>query len=64
MNGQMMNYKKYLESLKHTPEPQEPLKIQIDYKGLVAYAKEKNILPGELSEQEKAQFIIKKTMAI
>ena len=39
MNGQMMNYKRYYESLKNTPEPDEVLKpIAIDYKGLISYA--------------------------
>ena len=40
MNGQMMNYKKYYESLKNTPEPGDAVNLMaIDYKGLVAYAK-------------------------
>lgn len=64
MNGQMMNYKRYLESLKNTPEPTNPIKLQIDYKSLVAYAKQKNMLPGDLSDEEKSQFIIKQAIAL
>ena len=54
-----MDYEKYLESLSNTPEPQNPKKLQIDYQGLIAYAKEKNTPLDELSEEEKARFIIR-----
>ena len=64
MNGQMMNYKRYYESLNNTPEPQNVPKLQIDYKALVKYAKEKNVLPGDLSNEEKAMFIVRKAAAI
>ncbi len=59
MNGQMMNYKKYYDSLKNTPEPEDAVNlIAIDYKGLVAYAKSKGVEPCDLSDDEKNRFII------
>ena len=59
MNGQMMNYDKYMASLANTPEHDAVVKpYAIDYKGLVAYAKEKGVEPCNLSEAEKKQFII------
>ena len=60
MNGQMMNDKNYRESLKNTPGPEsvvyEP--AAVDYQELVSYAREKGILPCDLSEREKKSFII------
>ncbi len=59
MNGQMMNYKKYYDSLKNTPEPEDAVNLMaIDYKGLVAYAKSKGVEPCDLSDDEKNRFII------
>ncbi len=58
MNGLMSKYKK---SLLNTPKPVVPselAKIKIDLKGLLAYAKEKKISPAELSDKEKARFIV------
>ena len=52
MNGLMQRYK---ESLKNNPKPIMPSQIQnrkIDLKGLMSYAKSKNVSPALLSEQE------------
>jgi len=61
MIGQKMNFKKYQESLKNNPGPisisQIP-KVKIDYKGLIAYAKAKNMRPGDLSDEEKNKFFL------
>lgn len=60
MNGQMMNYRSYLQNLKTMPQsimPSELPKIKINHKGLLAFAKEKGVKVIDLSEQEKQQFI-------
>ncbi|AOZ97945.1 hypothetical protein [Butyrivibrio hungatei] len=67
MIGQKMNYKRYNDILKNMPAPitldQIP-KVKIDYKGLIQYAKSKNMQPGELSDEEKNMFFSEgKTMA-
>lgn len=57
MNGLMSRYK---NSLKNTPKPVLPSKLQkirLDLKGLMAYAKNQNVSPADLSEREKKQFI-------
>ena len=56
MNGQMTRYK---ESLIATPykDYSKLLKVNIDYKGLIAYAKTKKISPAELSDDEQNMFI-------
>ena len=57
MNGLMNRYR---ESLKNTPEPVLPSKIngkKIDLSGLIKYAKSKNVSPIQLNESEKAVFI-------
>lgn len=59
MNGPMMNYKRYQESLKKTPEPNVKKFFAIDYQGLISYAKEKGKYPCDLSENEKKRFILK-----
>lgn len=65
MNGQMMNYKRYLDSLDNTPEPKEvDKKYEIDYKAMVAYAHEKGVRPCDLSEAEKQMFIIPKVAIV
>ena len=60
MNGQMMNYNKYLESLKNTPEPillsQMPVKINI--RKVADYAKEKGVRISSLSKEELKQFLV------
>ena len=58
MNGLMQKYK---ESLKNTPEPirlQDLPPMVIDYRGLLAYAKEKGVQPGMLSNEEKQAFVL------
>ena len=60
MNGLMNKYKK---SLAHTPKPILPSQISntvIDLKGLLLYAKSKNVSPASLSKQEKERFIVRK----
>lgn len=59
MNGQMMNFKRYKESLKNTPEPCVERVFPIDYKGIILYAKKQGKYPSELTEQEKSKFILK-----
>ena len=55
----MMNYKRYYESLKNTPEPEEIVNpMKVDYKGLIAYAASKGVEPCDLSDDEKSRFII------
>ena len=59
MNGQMMNYNRYLESLKNTPEPillsQMPVKMNL--RKVTDYAKEKGVGISSLSKEELKQFI-------
>ena len=57
MNGQMNRYK---NSLKNTPKPVMPSqlkKVKIDLKGLMEYAREKNVSPAELTEKDKSKYI-------
>ena len=60
MNGQMMNYNRYLESLKNTPEPillsQMPVKMNL--RKVADYAKEKGVGISTLSKEELKQFLI------
>lgn len=60
MNGQMMNYNRYLESKKNTPEPillgQMPLKMNL--KKVADYAKEKGVMISSLSKEELKQFLV------
>ena len=59
MSGLMQKYK---ESLDNTPEPvrlQDLPPMVIDYRGLLAYAREKGVQPGYLSEEEKLSFVLK-----
>ena len=60
MNGQMMNYNRYLESLKNTPEPillsQMPVKMNL--KKVADYAKEKGVKISSLSKEELKQFLV------
>lgn len=61
MNGLMQKYK---ESLKNTPGPirlQDLPPMVIDYRGLLAYAKEKGVQPGMLSDEEKNSFVLKES---
>lgn len=56
MTGQM---KKYRESLKKTSDPilLSQIHEKMDLRGLMAYAKEKNMKVSELSEQERMSFV-------
>lgn len=60
MSGQMMNYNRYLESLKNTPEPillsQMPVKMNL--KKVADYAKEKGVRISSLSKEELKQFLV------
>lgn len=60
MNGQMMNYNRYLESLKNTPEPillsQMPVKMNL--RKVTDYAKEKGVRISSLSKEELEQFLV------
>lgn len=60
MSGQMMNYNRYLESLKNTPEPillsQMPVKMNL--KKVADYAKEKGVGISTLSKEELKQFLV------
>ena len=61
----MMNYKRYYESLKNTPEPEEIINpVAIDYKGLIAYADSKGVEPCDLSDDDKNRFIIAREAAV
>ena len=63
MCGQMMNFKKYNEYLKVMEAPVMPSQLpkgNFDFKGLVAYAREKGVEPAYLSEEEKERFIVRK----
>ena len=59
MNGQMRKYK---ESLRNTPGPvnMTDRTSVIDIPAIVRYAREKNVSLAELSEDERAMFIVKK----
>ena len=61
INGQTINYKRYSSLLKEMPAPilpeQIPEGVKLDLTGLLAYAREKGIQPGELSNAEKNQFV-------
>ena len=60
MNGQMMNYNRYLESLKNTPEPillsQMPVKMNL--RKVADYAKDKGVRISSLSKEELKQFLV------
>ena len=60
MNGQMMNYNRYLESLKNTPEPillsQMPVKMNI--RKVADYAEDKGVRISSLSKEELKQFLV------
>lgn len=60
MNGQMLNSKRYAESLARMPQPIMPSqlpKIKMDLAGLSRYAREKGVSLCELTEQEKSMFV-------
>ena len=54
---------KYKISLEQTPGPvrlKDVPQITIDYRGLLAYAKQKGLEPADLSDAEKEQFVTRK----
>ena len=61
ITGQTINYKKYRALLKSMPAPimpdQIPSGVKMNLSGLLAYAKEKGVQPGDLSDAEKNRFI-------
>jgi hypothetical protein len=59
MNGQMMNYSRYLKSLEETPyyDASEVLNIKLDMQGLLAYARKEGKKPIELTREERDKFI-------
>ena len=60
-SGQMIKFDKYQEALHRLPAPilggQLP-NVQIDITALLEYARKKGIKAGDLSEDEKNQFIV------
>lgn len=60
MSGQMLNYNRYLESLKDTPEPillsQMPVKMNL--RKVADYAKGKGVGISTLSKEELKQFLV------
>lgn len=60
MNGQMLNYKRYEESLKRMSQPVMPSqlpKVKMDLVGLSRYAKDKGVSLYSLTAQELVQFV-------
>lgn len=62
MNGQMKNYKEYLEKT-YEPINVNSLPYFLDMKAISLYAKKRNIKIVELSQDEKKRFLIKNTLA-
>ena len=60
----MRNFTSYKESLATTPyhDYSPLLSIKIDYRKLLAYAKEKGMSPSELSDDERNRFIVNSNM--
>lgn len=54
----MMDFKRYRESLKNTPEPKADKLYPIDYKGIIQYAKKQGKYPSELTDEEKRKFTL------
>ncbi len=65
-SGQMINYDRYNAILMNTPAPiladQIP-KVKIDLPELIAYAHDKGVKVGDLSDEEKNQFIHGETVS-
>ena len=60
MSGLMQRYN---ESLAQTPGPVLPKdlpRITVDYRGILAYAKQRGVEPADLTDEEKEQFIKKR----
>lgn len=62
MNLVKMNYKKYIESLKNTPEPLDlkdhTFDIKIKQVDMIKYAKSVNKQPCDLTDDEIAMFVV------
>lgn len=56
MNGQMMNYERYLDSLKRTPEVDVP-RVLFNIPALIDYAKDKGVRLSQLTREEIQPFI-------
>ena len=56
MNGQMMNYERYRESLERTPEVNVP-RVRLDLQALIQLAQKKGIRPSQLTREEQRSFI-------
>lgn len=59
MNGQMMNYKASLECKVNPILSSELPKVKVNYKALLAYAKEKGMQVIDLTDTEKNMFVSK-----
>ena len=60
MNGAMMNFRKYNETVKNMPAvimPSENPKVKLDINGLINYAHSVGKKPVDLSDEEKARFV-------
>ena len=57
MNEQKQKYDwaRYRESLK-TTQPQTLRRVRVDYKAMIAYAKEKGVDPYNLTDEEMERF--------
>ena len=51
MNGQMMNYERYLDSLKRTPEVDVP-RVRLNLQTLIKMARDKGIRLSQLTREE------------
>ncbi len=56
MNGQMMNYDRYIQSLEKTPEVNIP-RVKLDLQALIKYAEDKGLKPSQLTEDETKAFV-------
>ena len=60
MKPQTKNYKRYYEALKASSNPvkkSELPNVVADYRGLIAYAREKGVAVTELSQEEKNRYV-------
>ena len=51
MNGQMINYERYLDSLKRTPEVDVP-RVRLNLQALIKMAKDKGVRLSQLTKEE------------
>lgn len=60
MNGQTMNYNNYFSAIKSMPQPvpfSELPNVRMDFRGILQYAKERNINPNDLTMEEREKFV-------